>query len=96
MSSSTNQPSSTAKAAGIVGAVLIIGAFVGWVAFYLLVLRPPLLDYIMSSMGWSSMRFPAMLHLIPIIGVPVLLGLALAKIFGTKRPAAQDRDSARV
>ncbi len=76
----------------MIGVGLIIGIFVAWVVFYLAVLRPMLLNYIMSSMGWSSMRFPAMLHLFPLIGTPVLLVVALAKIFNWEKPTEQPQD----
>jgi hypothetical protein len=94
MNHPTNQPSSVTKTVGVIGVALILGVFVGWVVLYLLILRPMLLDYIMSSMGWSSMRFPAMLHLIPLIGGPVLLVVTLAKIFNWKRPAEQHQGGA--
>ncbi len=70
---------------GALAVLLILGAFVAWLAIYLLVLWPMLQQVIMVSMGWHSMRYPAMLHLIPTIGLPVLIVVVLTKLFKLKR-----------
>jgi hypothetical protein len=61
-------------------ALVAIPVFIAWVALYLIVLRPILLQAIMSFYNTDSLTFPAMLHLIPIIGLPVLIIAAIAQV----------------
>jgi hypothetical protein len=57
----------------IVGAVI---GFLGWGWFYLFVLRPQMnlwLSHYISG-------YPAMLHVFPIVGVPILVGAAIGQL----------------
>src|SRR5262245_59993593 len=93
-------PESTAPAAaevsprGCLLAAVFFMAYLAWVALYLIELRPMLLQAIMRAMGLSSMSFPAMLHLIPLIGLPAFLVVVVAKLAGwksaTHAPAQKD------
>jgi hypothetical protein len=61
--------------------ILAIAIFLGWLALYLIVLRPLLLDTIMNVFGLKSISFPAILHLIPIFGTLIVVGLIGKKVF---------------
>ncbi len=63
---------------------LFIIAYVGWVAFYLIVFRPLVLAWVFQHLGWTS--FPGLLHLflilLPFIAFGVINGV-IRNISGT-------------
>lgn len=71
-------------------ALFLLG-FLAWTYVYLFKLRPIMNAWLAQYIS----EYPAMLHLIPIIGLPVLVWIALLKLFGNDKHARQQSNPAQ-
>lgn len=65
---------------------VVLGIFVGFLAWcyaYLFVLRPVMNAWLAQYIK----GYPAMLHILPLLGVPILLGVVIGKLFSKKTSA---------
>jgi len=60
-----------------VASIVVFLLFLLWLPTYLIVVRPVLNQWLAKYFDW----YPAILHLVPIIGLPVLVGLVLVQFF---------------
>ncbi len=87
----TNEEFRRAKRANDRCAMLLVVAFIAWLPVYLIFVMPTVREVVLRHID----AYPAILHLVPIFGPIVLLGLALAKFFpAPKRPTSADADQA--
>lgn len=59
-------------------ALVIFIVFLVWGYYYLFTLRPIMNNWLAHYIG----GYPAILHLVPVLAVPALAAIVLAKIFG--------------
>jgi hypothetical protein len=76
-----------AKKASDRAGIVVFLVFLAWLPTYLIVVRPVLNNWLAQYIN----SYPAMLHLVPIIGLPVLIALVLSKFFPP--PKANDAQS---
>ena len=57
--------------------VVIVLVFLAWLPTYLLLVRPTLNNWLAQYIS----AYPAMLHLVPIIGLPAIIAVVLGKIY---------------
>lgn len=63
--------------------ILLVSIFLIWLPVYLLFVRPALNNWLAQYIN----SYPAAFHLVPIIGLPVLVGWVLAKKYPVPKAA---------
>lgn len=67
-------------------AVMLIVLLV-WGYVYLFILRPAMNAWLAHYISW----YPAVIHVVPILAVPIFIGMLLTSIFGTVPQPAEER-----
>jgi hypothetical protein len=62
---------------------LFLSLFIGWIAFYLLVIRPAMNAWLAQYIH----SYPAILHFIPLLGLPFVLIWLASQFFPSLRRA---------
>lgn len=78
-------PPTKPKASTTITGVVFISAFLAWGLFYIFYLRPMMNIWLAQFIS----GYPAMLHLVPLVGLPVLMAIGVGKLLGSgKKDAA--------
>jgi hypothetical protein len=69
-----NQPLQTQQPASrktiLIALACILVLLPAWIAVYMLLLRPIVFQWLMSTLGWSYITVPIGLHVLVILGLP--------------------------